>query len=187
MRLSRAKHCFTPEAEPLVFTKSLKGKCVSSMLTTAGTKPFSKSPGQAIPWRKRPCSHRLTIAMQSHLLRQLFGSIQEPINELQRSPKFAQAFAAMLARQVMTLRTRLEQRGIHSARDRVRHYLTVNADASGRSVPLSDAQSQQSGCSLSGLSQTGTDVRYVQILYSRGRPPGRNDGWRNDGWWNVVP
>jgi CRP/FNR family transcriptional regulator, dissimilatory nitrate respiration regulator len=42
----------------------------------------------------------------------------------------------MLARQVMTLRTRLEQRNIHSARDRVRHYLTVNADANGRSVTL---------------------------------------------------
>ena len=57
--------------------------------------------------------------------------------ELERDPKFAQAFAAMLAHQVMTLRTRLEQRNIHSARDRVRHYLAVNADASGRTVALS--------------------------------------------------
>jgi CRP-like cAMP-binding protein len=59
------------------------------------------------------------------------------VSELERNPKFAQAFAAMLARQVMTLRTRLEQRNIHSARDRVRHYLAINADPSGRTVTLS--------------------------------------------------
>jgi CRP-like cAMP-binding protein len=57
--------------------------------------------------------------------------------ELGRNPKAAQAFAAMLARQVMALRTRLEQRNIHSARDRVRHYLAVNADPGGRAVVLS--------------------------------------------------
>jgi len=54
--------------------------------------------------------------------------------ELQRDPKIAKAFAAMLARQVMTLRTRLERRNIHSARDRVRHFLTVNVAADGRTV-----------------------------------------------------
>jgi CRP/FNR family transcriptional regulator, dissimilatory nitrate respiration regulator len=57
--------------------------------------------------------------------------------ELERDPKLVQGFAAMLARQVMTLRTRLEQRNIQSARDRVRHYLAVNADPSGRTVVLS--------------------------------------------------
>ena len=57
--------------------------------------------------------------------------------ELQRDSKIAQAFAAMLARQVMTLRTRLEQRNIHSARDRIRHYLAVNVGADGRTVVLS--------------------------------------------------
>src|SRR6516164_11175119 len=59
------------------------------------------------------------------------------IEELERDPKIARAFAAMLAHQVMTLRTRLEQRNIRSARDRVRHYLAVNADPSGRAVRLS--------------------------------------------------
>jgi CRP/FNR family transcriptional regulator, dissimilatory nitrate respiration regulator len=59
------------------------------------------------------------------------------LNELERNPKVAQAFAAMLARQVMALRTRLEQRNIYSARERVRHYLAVNADPSGRVVALS--------------------------------------------------
>jgi CRP/FNR family transcriptional regulator, dissimilatory nitrate respiration regulator len=43
----------------------------------------------------------------------------------------------MLARQVMMLRTRLEQRNIHSARDRIRHFLAVNIDADGRTVVLS--------------------------------------------------
>jgi CRP/FNR family transcriptional regulator, dissimilatory nitrate respiration regulator len=57
--------------------------------------------------------------------------------ELECNPKIAHAFAAMLAYQVMALRTQLEQRNIHSARDRVRHYLAVNADASGRTVTLS--------------------------------------------------
>jgi CRP/FNR family transcriptional regulator, dissimilatory nitrate respiration regulator len=58
------------------------------------------------------------------------------LSELERDPKLLLAFSAMLARQVMTLRTRLEQRNIHSARDRVRHYLTINADAKGRAVAL---------------------------------------------------
>jgi CRP/FNR family transcriptional regulator, dissimilatory nitrate respiration regulator len=58
------------------------------------------------------------------------------LNELKRDPKAAQAFAEMLARQVMTLRARLEQRNIHSARDRVRHYLVVNAGPNGRIVVL---------------------------------------------------
>ncbi|TQF31167.1 Crp/Fnr family transcriptional regulator [Bradyrhizobium sp. UNPA324] len=56
--------------------------------------------------------------------------------ELERDPKLLLAFSVMLARQVMALRTRLECRNIHSARDRVRHYLTVNADSRGRSVTL---------------------------------------------------
>jgi len=64
------------------------------------------------------------------------------VAELERDPKLLLAFSAMLAGQVMTLRTRLEQRNIHSARERVRHYLTVNADANGRTVtrrgPLKD-------------------------------------------------
>jgi CRP-like cAMP-binding protein len=56
--------------------------------------------------------------------------------ELQRDPEAAQAFMAMLARQVMSLRTRLEQRNIHSARERVRHHLAVNAGPDGHTVTL---------------------------------------------------
>jgi CRP-like cAMP-binding protein len=53
-----------------------------------------------------------------------------------QEPKAAQAFAAMLARQVMNLRTRIEQRNIRSARERVRHYLALNTGADGRTVAL---------------------------------------------------
>lgn len=62
--------------------------------------------------------------------------------ELQRDPKIARSFAAMLAHQVMTLRTRLERRNIHSARDRVRHFLTVNVNVDGRTVVLSGTLKQ---------------------------------------------
>ncbi len=57
--------------------------------------------------------------------------------EFDRNPKAARKFAAVLARQVMTLRTRLEQRNIRGARERVRHYLAVNVDPDGRTVALS--------------------------------------------------
>jgi CRP-like cAMP-binding protein len=62
--------------------------------------------------------------------------------ELQGDPKITRAFAAMMARQVMTLRTRLETRNIRSARDRVRHYLTINAGADWRIVALSGTLKQ---------------------------------------------
>jgi len=65
--------------------------------------------------------------------------------ELQSNPKAAQAFTAMLAHQVMTLRTRLEQRNIHSARDRIRHYLAVNAGADGRTVALAGTLKELAG------------------------------------------
>jgi CRP-like cAMP-binding protein len=56
--------------------------------------------------------------------------------ELQSNPQAARAFMAMLARQIMTLRTNLEQRNIRSARDRVRHYLAVNLAADRQTVHL---------------------------------------------------
>jgi CRP-like cAMP-binding protein len=48
--------------------------------------------------------------------------------EFARNPRAAQAFAALLAHQVIDLRTRLERHNLHSARDRVRHYLTAGAE-----------------------------------------------------------
>ncbi len=56
--------------------------------------------------------------------------------EFQRSPEVAKKYMATLAGEVMNLRTRLEQRNIRSARDRVRHYLAVNAGPDGRTVQL---------------------------------------------------
>lgn len=53
-----------------------------------------------------------------------------------RDRKAAQAFAAGLARHVMSLRTRLEQRNIRSARERVRHFLALNVGADGCTVTL---------------------------------------------------
>jgi CRP-like cAMP-binding protein len=83
------------------------------------------------------------------------------LNELKRDPKAAQAFAEMLARQVMTLRARLEQRNIHSARDRVRHYLVVNADPNGRTVVLSGTLksfAEELGLSHEALYRTLADM-----------------------------
>jgi CRP-like cAMP-binding protein len=54
-----------------------------------------------------------------------------------QNPMAAQAFTGMLAREIMRLRTRLELRNINGARDRVRHYLNLNAGADGRTVVLS--------------------------------------------------
>jgi len=62
--------------------------------------------------------------------RSLFAAFRE-------DPTAAQAFMAMLAREIMGLRTRLEQRNIHGARDRVRHYLMLNAGTDGQTVNLS--------------------------------------------------
>jgi CRP-like cAMP-binding protein len=58
------------------------------------------------------------------------------LGEFQRNPQAALAFLAMLAHQVMDLRTRLEQRNIRSARERILHYLALNAEADGRTVLL---------------------------------------------------
>ncbi len=58
------------------------------------------------------------------------------IGELKRDPKLTQAFMQRLAEHVMALRTRLERRNIRSARDRIRHFLTLNAGADGRTVSL---------------------------------------------------
>lgn len=68
-----------------------------------------------------------------------------------RDPKAAQGFAATLARQVMTLRTRLEQRNIRSARERVRHFLALRVGDDGRTVDLGGASLKETAAAL-GLS-----------------------------------
>jgi len=56
--------------------------------------------------------------------------------EFKRNPEAARSFTARLARQVMDLRTRMELRNINSARDRIRHFLALNAGADGLTVEL---------------------------------------------------
>jgi CRP-like cAMP-binding protein len=87
--------------------------------------------------------HCDAIAMTDAIVRLYSKAVV--LAELQSNPKAAQAFAAMLAHQVMTLRTRLEQRNIHSARDRIRHYLAVNAGADGRTVALAGTLKELAG------------------------------------------
>jgi CRP-like cAMP-binding protein len=65
-----------------------------------------------------------------------------------RDPKAAQGFAATLARQVMTLRTRLEQRNIRSARERVRHFLALNVGDDGRTVDLGGVTLKETAAEL---------------------------------------
>jgi CRP-like cAMP-binding protein len=87
-----------------------------------------------------PAYHCDAIAATDAIVR-LFPK-QVMLADLQRDPKLARAFAAMLARQVMALRTRLETRNIHSARERVRHFLTIHAVPDGRTVLLSGTVKQ---------------------------------------------
>ena len=87
-----------------------------------------------------PTYHCDAVAATDAVVRLFPKSVM--LAELQGDPKLARAFAAMLARQVMTLRTRLETRNIHSARDRVRQYLTINAGADRRTVLLSGTLKQ---------------------------------------------
>ncbi len=61
---------------------------------------------------------------------------QAVLAAFEKDAKAAQAFTATLARQVMNLRTRIEQRNIRSARERVRHFLKLNAGADGRTLAL---------------------------------------------------
>jgi CRP-like cAMP-binding protein len=81
-----------------------------------------------------PTYHCDAIAMSDALVR-LYPKAAV-LAAFRRDPKAAQTFMAMLARQVMSLRTRLEQRNISSARERVRHYLALHAGSDGRTIAL---------------------------------------------------
>jgi CRP-like cAMP-binding protein len=61
---------------------------------------------------------------------------REVLAAFEQNPKAAQAFTEMLAHQVMSLRTRIEQRNIRSARERVRHFLMLNVGLDRRTVEL---------------------------------------------------
>jgi CRP-like cAMP-binding protein len=59
---------------------------------------------------------------------------RELLTGFEENPKAMKPFSSMLARLVMDLRTRIEQRNIRSARDRVLHFLTLNVGSDGRTV-----------------------------------------------------
>jgi CRP-like cAMP-binding protein len=59
---------------------------------------------------------------------------RELLAAFDESPRAMRAFTEMLAHSVMDLRTRLEQRNIRSARERVRHFLALNVGADGRTI-----------------------------------------------------
>ena len=61
---------------------------------------------------------------------------REVLAVFEENPKAARAFTETLAQQVMNLRTRLEQRNIRSARERVRHFLMLNVGSDRRTVKL---------------------------------------------------
>jgi CRP-like cAMP-binding protein len=56
--------------------------------------------------------------------------------EFRLNPEASAAFAARIAHELMSLRTRLELRNIRSASERVRNYLALNTGADGRTVTL---------------------------------------------------
>ena len=61
---------------------------------------------------------------------------REVLAAFEKNPKAARAFTETLAQQVMSLRTRIEQRNIRSARERVRHFLMLNVGPDRRTVKL---------------------------------------------------
>jgi CRP-like cAMP-binding protein len=97
---------------------------------------YVASPGETIAEASlfSPSYHCDAVASTDALVR--IYSKPAVLAAFEKDARCAQSFTAMLARQVMNLRTRLEQRNIRSARERVRHFLKVNAGADGRSVDL---------------------------------------------------
>ena len=61
---------------------------------------------------------------------------RELLASLRADPLLGERFMAVLARQIHTLRARLEERNIRSARARLLHHLALSAGPDGRSMPL---------------------------------------------------
>ncbi|WP_454916865.1 Crp/Fnr family transcriptional regulator [Xanthobacter sediminis] len=64
------------------------------------------------------------------------------LDEFERNPDFAKTYAVMLSQLLMTTRTRNERLNLHAARDRVWHFLLLNANRDSHCVevtgPLKD-------------------------------------------------
>ena len=94
--------------------------------------------GPVRPWRRLLCFRRPITATPSPAPMRRFASIQKAavLAAFYEDRHAAQAFTATLARQVMNLRTRIEQRNIRSAHERVRHFLKLNVGVDRRTVNL---------------------------------------------------
>jgi CRP/FNR family transcriptional regulator, dissimilatory nitrate respiration regulator len=77
-----------------------------------------------------------TLAEASLFSAQRLYPKRELLAALEDNPKAMKAFSRTLAHLEMSLRTRIEQRNIRSAGDRVRHFLALNVGADGRTVEL---------------------------------------------------
>ncbi|MFH7812363.1 MULTISPECIES: Crp/Fnr family transcriptional regulator [Acetobacter] len=58
------------------------------------------------------------------------------LQEYEQNQQFAIAYTRMLARQLVSARARIEQRNMQSARDRLRHFLSLNMDPERLSVKV---------------------------------------------------
>lgn len=61
---------------------------------------------------------------------------RELLASFRADPLLGERFMAVLARQIHTLRARLEERNIRSARERLLHHLVLHAGPDGRTMPL---------------------------------------------------
>ena len=61
---------------------------------------------------------------------------QDVLAEFERSGEFAKAFTGMVSRSLIAVRERNERLMLHSARDRIRHFLALNASGEDQSVVI---------------------------------------------------
>jgi len=137
-RLKRGEFLFRVDAPTVGLFEVIKGKIKLVRIDASGREMilYVASAGDIVAEASlfSAAYHCDAVAMTDALVRlypksALFAAFDH-------DPKAAQAFMGMLARHIMTLRTRLEQRNIHAARDRIRHYLALNVGSDGRTVAL---------------------------------------------------
>ena len=115
---------------------------------------------------------------------------RQVVSVFEKDPKALKTFTAMLAHQVMSLRTRLQQRNIRSARERVRQFLALNIGPDGRSVELHGTVKDLAA--EIGLEEERSDVvpqpartskdenSRVRFFIARTQPPGPL--WHSNSW-----
>ena len=129
-----ARPCFIPAASRPVFTRSSPARSGSYVSTRSGREAVLQLASAGDTLAEASLFSATTNAMPCCIRDGCdpVGVSQAALLADPAQPKSARSFAAMLAHQVMTLRTRLERRNIHSARDRVRQIPTVNLVSTDR-------------------------------------------------------